>query len=116
MRPGDGSILLLKSRLRLSRPRQRAKGDAVGTSHPVVDTLSSALPLPSLTVQEVANQTDSGSYSRGRDYRRREAIREPVRRGRSLSALCHGSEPEPYSVRATLADPSARGQKIVSYS
>ncbi len=86
----------------------------MGTPHPVVDVPSSALSLPRLTAQEIADQTDPGSYSRGRDYRRQEAIRQPIRRGRTLSALCRGSEPTPYRVRVTLADPGTSTRKIAA--
>ncbi|MEA2525424.1 MAG: hypothetical protein QOF73_2651 [Thermomicrobiales bacterium] len=87
----------------------------MGTPQPVVDAPSSALPLPILTAQEIGEFTDHGSVSRGRDYRRKEAIRQPIRRGRTLSALCRGSEPSPYRVRVVLADPTRSERKIASY-
>ncbi|HEY7034793.1 MAG TPA: SWIM zinc finger family protein [Thermomicrobiales bacterium] len=87
----------------------------MGTPQPVAEPLSFSLPLPILTAPEVAEMTDDGSFGRGRDYHRQEAIRQPVRRGRTLSALCRGSEPAPYRVQAELADPGVRGRKIVSY-
>ncbi|MEA2584515.1 MAG: hypothetical protein QOF33_2600, partial [Thermomicrobiales bacterium] len=86
----------------------------MGTPQPVVDAPSSALPLPILTAQEIGEFTDQGSVSRGRDYRRKEAIRQPIRRGRTLSALCRGSEPSPYRVRVVLADPTRSERKIAS--
>jgi uncharacterized Zn finger protein len=87
----------------------------MGTPHPVVDAPSAALPLPALTSDDIEALTDQGSFSRGRDYRRQDAIRQPLRRGRTLSAFCRGSEPAPYQVRALLADPASTSQKIAAY-
>lgn len=85
------------------------------TPHPAAESPSFSLPLPVLTAQDVAAMTDDGSFSRGRDYHRQGAIRQPIRRGRTLSALCRGSDPAPYRVQAGLGDPGRGEPKIIEY-
>jgi uncharacterized Zn finger protein len=85
------------------------------TPQPVAEPLSFSLALPTVIAQDIAEMTDDGSFGRGRDYHRQGAIRQPVRRGRTLSALCRGSEPTPYRVQAEFADPAGGGRKIVGY-
>ena len=51
---------------------------------------------------DIQAQTDSGSFSRGRSYFRDGHIHSGVLRQDTLEALCEGSDPEPYRVRATL--------------
>lgn len=59
--------------------------------------------LAPLTEASIASCTDSGSFSRGRRYKRAGHIFDAVRRGSTLRAQCHGSRPHPYLVEATLA-------------
>lgn len=59
--------------------------------------------LAPLTVAEIQDQTDAGSFSRGRGYARGGRIFSPFRRGNTIHARCHGSTGGPYRVEATLA-------------
>ena len=59
-------------------------------------------PLP-LTATDIEEQTDAGSFQRGRAYARSGRIFDGIRRGVSLRARCHGSSGGPYLVQATLA-------------
>ena len=59
--------------------------------------------LAPLTEAEIQDQTDSGSFSRGRSYYRSKHIFDTVRRGATIRAQCHGSSGGPYLVEATLA-------------
>lgn len=59
--------------------------------------------LAPLTEQEIAAQTDAGSFKRGRGYARSGRIFRAVRRENILRARCHGSSGGPYLVEATLA-------------
>jgi hypothetical protein len=56
-----------------------------------------------LTDDMIAEQTDPGSFSRGRGYFRSHHIFGAIRRGNTLRARCHGSSGGPYLVEATLA-------------
>jgi uncharacterized Zn finger protein len=64
--------------------------------------------LPELTDAIIEARFDEGSYARGRQYFRQGAITDRRRQGMTLKALCAGSRPTPYHVRATL---DARGIK-----
>jgi hypothetical protein len=60
---------------------------------------------------QIAAQTDAGSFSRGKTYFRGKRIFNAVRRGDLLRARCRGSSGGPYLVEASLAptgDPGAR--------
>lgn len=69
----------------------------------VASTAGDALDLAPLTEEQVRDQTDGGSFSRGRSYRRGDRIFDAVRRGATIEARCHGSSGRPYMVSATLA-------------
>jgi tetratricopeptide (TPR) repeat protein len=56
-----------------------------------------------LSDDDIRQQTDEGSFGRGRSYFRNGHIVEPIRRGDTIEARCIGSEPAPYRVTATLA-------------
>ena len=59
-------------------------------------------PLPTLTERDVRLLCTERSFERGEDYYWRGAIREPVRQGNTLRALCEGSQYEPYRVMVEL--------------
>ena len=61
-----------------------------------------------ITEADIAEPTDSGSFSRGRAYYRQDRIYDAVLRGETIQALCEGSDVEPYLVRATLAPTAKR--------
>ncbi|HET8524702.1 MAG TPA: SWIM zinc finger family protein [Thermomicrobiales bacterium] len=65
---------------------------------------SSKSTLPTLTPNDVAAMTDSGSFSRGQTYQRNGAIYDAMREGFVLTAWCEGSSGGPYHVRAELAN------------
>jgi uncharacterized Zn finger protein len=67
-------------------------------------TRSSNPALPQLTPDDIASLTDSGSFSRGKTYRRQGAIYDAMRQGFELTAWCEGSSGGPYRVRAELAN------------
>jgi uncharacterized Zn finger protein len=67
-------------------------------------TRSSNPVLPQLTADDIASLTDSGSFSRGKTYRRQGAIFDAMRQGFELTAWCEGSSGGPYHVRAELAN------------
>lgn len=56
-----------------------------------------------LDEEQVCDQTDRNSFSRGRSYFRNGHILNPTLRGDTIEAQCLGSEPSPYRVTATLA-------------
>jgi len=58
--------------------------------------------LPSLTVADVRNWTVDRYYDRGEGYFRDGRIHSTRREGRTLKALCRGSQPNPYRVEVTL--------------
>jgi SWIM zinc finger len=88
----------------------------MGDPHALEEGASAFWATPALTPGDVADLTDAGSFSRGEQYRRQGAIRQPVRRGRTLTALCRGSAPAPYRVTVELGDPAlARGPKIAAW-
>ena len=62
-----------------------------------------ALGFALLDDNDVARQTDSGSFSRGKTYFRGRRIYNGVRRSATLRARCRGSSGGPYHVEATLA-------------
>ena len=65
---------------------------------------------PSLTVADVRNWTNDRYYERGEGYFHEDRIRRPRREGRTLRALCRGSQPNPYRVEISLdADGIAAG-------
>src|SRR5262245_3545270 len=57
-----------------------------------------------LTADVIADQTDSGSFKRGRGYAHTGHIFAAVRRENTLRARCRGSSGGPYLVSATLAE------------
>ena len=79
---------------------------------PAVSTNGSANPLvlAPLTAEDVAAQTDEGSFKRGRGYFRSGRIFNAVRRETTLRARCHGSSGGPYIVEATLAKEGQRAR------
>jgi uncharacterized Zn finger protein len=58
--------------------------------------------LPDLSVADVRNWTVDRYYERGEGYFHDDRIHRPRREGRTLKALCHGSQPNPYRVEVTL--------------
>ena len=73
-----------------------------------------ALGFALLSDDEIAKQTDAGSFSRGKTYFRGRRIYNGVRRGATLRARCRGSSGGPYHVEATLAtlDQTARTNPV----
>ena len=65
--------------------------------------------LPDLTVADVRNWTVDRYYERGEGYHREGRIRRPRREGRTLKALCRGSQPQPYRVEVTLGPEGIAG-------
>jgi uncharacterized Zn finger protein len=59
--------------------------------------------LSPLSEENIARQTDAGSFSRGKTYFRGNRIFNAVRRSDLLRARCRGSSGGPYLVEATLA-------------
>jgi tetratricopeptide (TPR) repeat protein len=59
--------------------------------------------IAALTPAAVEEQTDPGSFDRGRAYARQDRLFGRVRRGVAIAAGCHGSSGGPYRVTATLA-------------
>ena len=49
-----------------------------------------------LSERDIAEQTDSSSFSRGQSYFRKGNIFDPIRRGAVIRAQCHGSSGGPY--------------------
>jgi hypothetical protein len=72
-----------------------------------LDEASSA--FTPLTAEDIAAQTDAGSFSRGRGYTRSQRIFAAFRRENTLHARCHGSSGGPYIVEVTLA---TAGQRV----
>jgi uncharacterized Zn finger protein len=70
--------------------------------------------LPQLTPDDIASLTDSGSFSRGKTYRRQGAIYDAMRQGLTLTAWCEGSSGGPYRVRAELAA-TKKSQKVADW-
>ncbi|HEX5499948.1 MAG TPA: SWIM zinc finger family protein, partial [Thermomicrobiales bacterium] len=64
-----------------------------------------------LTPEQIASQTDSGSFSRGKTYFRGGRIFAPLRRGPVIQARCRGSSGGPYRVEATLASAGGKRKK-----
>jgi len=58
--------------------------------------------LPQLTDEDIRVRCTERSFERGEDYYRRGAIRNPLRQGRTLRALCEGSRYEPYRISIEL--------------
>jgi len=64
--------------------------------------MSSEGNLPQLTEEDIQLLCTEQSFERGEDYYWQGAIREPLRQGMTLRALCEGSQYEPYRVRVEL--------------
>ncbi len=58
--------------------------------------------LPELTIADVRDWTVDRYYERGEGYFRDDRIHSPRRHGRTLKALCRGSQPNPYRVEIIL--------------
>jgi uncharacterized Zn finger protein len=87
---------------------------AICSHRPRDDTISDFAPL---TESQIANQTDSGSFSRGRGYFRSGRIFDAVRRESTLRARCHGSSGGPYLVEVTLAPSNqAKGPNPIAFA
>lgn len=85
------------------------------TPTPAADV--AALGLAPLTEDDIARQTDEGSFKRGRGYANNQRIFRAVRRDNVLRARCYGSSGGPYLVEATLAtSDKSRRRNPVSYS
>lgn len=69
-----------------------------------------------LTVESIQNQTDDGSFSRGRSYFRGGRIHDTVLRGDTIEAQCDGSDYVPYQVRATLLPDGQKGDNPTDFS
>ena len=69
-----------------------------------------------LTADDIRNQTDDGSFSRGKAYERQGRIHHTVLRDATIEGLCDGSESTPYHVWATLARPGQSGINPRDYS
>jgi hypothetical protein len=69
-----------------------------------------------LTEDEIGEQTDTNSFSRGRSYFRNGHIVNPVRRGDTIEAECLGSEIDPYQVKAKLRSAGKKGSNPQSSS
>lgn len=62
-----------------------------------------ATGLLPLSAEEIAAQTNQGSFTRGQGYDRSHHVFSAIRRDYTLRARCHGSSGGPYLVEATLA-------------
>jgi len=60
------------------------------------------MPLPTLTRDQIRQRCTGQSFERGSEYFHTGAIGNPVLHGWTLSAMCHGSDPTPYSVAVEL--------------
>ncbi|HEU5430419.1 MAG TPA: SWIM zinc finger family protein, partial [Thermomicrobiales bacterium] len=80
-------------------------------SEPAAAPAEAADAFLPLTAEQIAQQTDSGSFSRGKTYFRGGRIFAPLRRGALIQAQCHGSSGGPYRVEATLAIAGGKRRK-----
>ena len=79
--------------------------------------IAAATDFAPLTADNIAKQTDSGSFSRGKTYFRGKRIFNPVLRDNQLHARCRGSSGGPYHVEATLAPAGAsKARNPLSYA
>ena len=69
------------------------------TTSPTSDIAARFTPL---TENDISQQTDQGSYSRGRAYYRQGRIHDTVLRSDAIEALCDGSDYAPYRVQASV--------------
>ena len=60
------------------------------------------MELPNLTLDQIRQRCTAQSFTRGTEYFHIGAIGNPVFHGYTLSARCHGTDTEPYSVSVEL--------------
>ncbi len=58
--------------------------------------------IPAINTQDIQDWVDAQSFERGRRHYQEGAIFEARQRGMALTALCEGSQPEPYRVEVSF--------------